>query len=98
MDTCEEEEEEETRSEWSAFAVGPEEWSSEALARRMDVEEASGSGGGGLPSAVGSGAPLFPGSYAAKAEGTIASEAPMGSEETRFRVVGALGAEVMVAL
>ena len=56
MDICEEEEEEEeTRSEWSAFAVGAEGWSSEALARRMEVEEAPGFGSGGLPSAVASG-------------------------------------------
>ena len=45
MDICEEEEEEETRSEWSAFAVCAEGWSTEALARRMEVEEAPGFGG-----------------------------------------------------
>ena len=72
MDICGEEEEEETRSEWSAFAVGAEGWSSEALARRMEVEEAPGFGSGGWPSAV-------------------------QPDETRFRVVGPLGADVMVA-
>ena len=84
MDICEAEEEQEMRSEWEAYAVGEEEWSAEALARRMEVEEepgfcsggvpsevASGSGGGGLPSAV-------------------------EPDETRFRVVGPLGADVMV--
>ena len=38
MDICEEEELQEEQSEWEAFAVGAEEWSAEALARRMEVE------------------------------------------------------------
>ena len=55
MDIGEAEEERRSRSEWEAFAVGAEEWSAEALARRMEVEESPSFGGGGLPSAVASG-------------------------------------------
>ena len=73
------------RIEREAYAVGEEEWSAEAFARRMEVEEEPGFGSGGLPSAVASGS------------GGGGLPSAVEPDETRFRVVGPLGADVMVA-
>ena len=51
MDIGEPGEEQAAVSGWEAYDVGEEEWSAEALARRMEVEE-PGFGSGGVPSAV----------------------------------------------
>ena len=93
MDIGGDEEGEDTRSVWSAYAEGTEEWSAEALTRRMEVEEASGSGGGGLPPAAGAGAPSIPETYAAKSKETLAPPSPWVPAERRYGVEGAMVTE-----
>ena len=75
----------------SAYAEGAgEEWSSEALARRMEVEEASGSGGGESFPAVTAETPSIPIAPAAKATTTTA---PTATTEPLFKVGTAMVTE-----
>ena len=102
MDIGEAEEMQEEVPEWEAFAVGAEEWTAEALARRMEVESpgfgsgglssavasGSGGGGGGLPSAVASGSGDV---------GVLWSRLPTApGDPMRFRVAGPRGGAALV--